>query len=108
MWFQAARQIDRMECILPDDEILHSQLTTRRVGTGKTGKLNLESKKEMKARGFSSPDRGDAVVMTLASNSDQYMWQKRWQPDLNEVLEAGMSEWTGDNKLRESMGLNTG
>ena len=108
MWFQAARQIDRMECILPDDEILHSQLTTRRVGTGKTGKLNLESKKEMKARGFSSPDRGDALVMTLASNSDQYMWQKRWQPDLNEVLEAGMSEWTGDNKLRESMGLNTG
>ena len=108
MWFQAARQIDRLEAILPDDEVLHSQLTTRRVGTGKTGKLNLESKKEMKARGFSSPDRADAVVMALASNSDQYMWQKRWQPDLNEILEEGMSDWSGDNKLRESMGLNTG
>jgi hypothetical protein len=108
MWFNAARQIDRMEAILPDDEILHSQLTTRRVGTGKTGKLNLESKKEMKARGFSSPDRGDALVMCLASYSDQYAWQRRTQPDLNEVLEAGMSGWAGDTKLRESMGLNTG
>jgi hypothetical protein len=108
MWFEAARQIDRCEAILPDCEILHSQLTTRRVATSKTGKLNLESKKEMKARGFSSPDRADALVMAMASFSDQYMWEKRWQPDLEEVLEAGMAEWSGDHKLRESMGLHTG
>jgi len=30
------------------------------------------------------------------------------QPDLNEVLAAGRTDWRGDNKLRESMGLNTG
>ena len=108
MWFEAARQIDRCEAILPDCEILHSQLTTRRVATSKTGKLNLESKKEMKSRGFSSPDRADALVMAMASFSDQYMWEKRWQPDLEEVLEAGMAEWSGDHKLRESMGLHTG
>ena len=108
MWFEAARQIDRCESILPDCEILHSQLTTRRVATSKTGKLNLESKKEMKSRGFSSPDRADALVMAMASFSDQYMWEKRWQPDLEEVLEAGMAEWSGDHKLRESMGLHTG
>ena len=108
MWFEAARQIDRCEAILPDCEILHSQLTTRRVATSKTGKLNLESKKEMKARGFSSPDRADALVMAMASFSDQYMWERRWQPDLEEVLEAGMAEWSGDHKLRESMGLHTG
>jgi len=108
MWFEAARQIDRCEAILPDCEILHSQLTTRRVATSKTGKLNLESKKEMKSRGFSSPDRADALVMAMASFSDQYMWEKRWQPNLEEVLEAGMAEWSGDHKLRESMGLHTG
>ncbi len=108
MWFEAARQIDRCESILPDCEILHSQLTTRRVATSKTGKLNLESKKEMKSRGFSSPDRADALVMAMASFSDQYMWERRWQPDLEEVLEAGMAEWSGDHKLRESMGLHTG
>ena len=108
MWFEAARQIDRCEAILPDCEILHSQLTTRRVATSKTGKLNLESKKEMKARGFSSPDRADALVMAMASFSDQYMWERRWQPNLEEVLEAGMAEWSGDHKLRESMGLHTG
>ena len=62
----------------------------------------------MKARGFSSPDRGDAVVMTLASYSDQYMWNRRYQPSLEEIVEAGMHEWTDDSKLRESMGLNTG
>lgn len=108
MWFEASRQIDRLECILPDDEILHSQLTTRRVAASKNGKLSLESKKEMKARGFSSPDRGDAVVMTLASYSNQYMWNRRYQPSLEEIVEAGMHEWTDDSKLRESMGLNTG
>ncbi len=108
MWFEAARQIDRCESILPDCEILHSQLTTRRVATSKTGKLNLESKKEMKSRGFSSPDRADALVMAMASFSDQYMWEKRWQPNLEEVLEAGMAEWSGDHKIRESMGLHTG
>ena len=108
MWFEAARQIDRCESILPDCEILHSQLTTRRVATSKTGKLHLESKKEMKARGFSSPDRADALVMATASFSDQYMWERRWQPNLEEVLEAGMAEWSGDHKLRESMGLHTG
>ena len=108
MWFEAARQIDRCESILPDCEILHSQLTTRRVATSKTGKLNLESKKEMKSRGFSSPDRADALVMAMASFSDQYMWERRWQPNLEEVLEAGMAEWSGDHKLRESMGLHTG
>ena len=108
MWFEAARQIDRCEAILPDCEILHSQLTTRRVATSKTGKLNLESKKEMKSRGFSSPDRADALVMAMASFSDQYMWERRWQPNLEEVLEAGMAEWSGDHKLRESMGLHTG
>jgi phage terminase large subunit len=108
MWFEAARQIDRCESILPDCEILHSQLTTRRVATSKTGKLNLESKKEMKSRGFSSPDRADALVMAMASFSDQYMWERRWQPNLEEVLEAGMAEWSGDHKIRESMGLHTG
>ena len=108
MWFEAARQIDRCEAILPDCEILHSQLTTRRVATSKTGKLNLESKKEMKSRGFSSPDRADALVMAMASFSDQYMWERRWQPNLEEVLEAGMAEWSGDHKIRESMGLHTG
>ena len=108
MWFEAARQIDRCEAILPDCEILHSQLTTRRVATSKTGKLNLESKKEMKSRGFSSPDRADALVMAMASFSDQYMWERRGQPNLEEVLEAGMAEWSGDHKIRESMGLHTG
>ena len=62
----------------------------------------------MKARGFSSPDRGDALVMCLASVSDHPAWQRMNQPDLNEVLAAGMTDWSGDNKLRESMGLNTG
>jgi hypothetical protein len=44
----------------------------------------------------------------LASVSDHPAWQRMSQPDLNEVLAAGMTDWGADNKLRESMGLNTG
>lgn len=62
IWYQGADAIDKKEIILPDDEILASQLTTRKWRMFSDARLQLESKKEMKKRGLGSPDRADAVL----------------------------------------------
>lgn len=66
LWFEAARLIERREVILLDDEILMQQATSRMVATSVGGKLGLEKKEEMRARGLSSPDRADAVLLLIA------------------------------------------
>ena len=53
------------QCILPDDEVLIAQLSTRRYQITSSGKIKLESKKEMKRRGLDSPDRAEAIVMAF-------------------------------------------
>ena len=62
MWYTAARKIEKSEVILPEDDVLVEQLTTRMGKTNSKGKLMLESKQDMRSKGLDSPDRGDAVV----------------------------------------------
>lgn len=50
---------------LPDDDLLITQLTTRKWNMTSKGKMLLESKKDMKKRGLKSPDRADAFVLTF-------------------------------------------
>lgn len=65
IWFWGSRAVEKCEVILPSDEKLHSQLTTRRVKYNSRGLYALEPKPEMKARGLPSPDRADAVMGTI-------------------------------------------
>lgn len=52
------------DLILPDDNELIAQLTTRKYGIyDSKGKIKLESKKEMKKRGLKSPDRADCLFL---------------------------------------------
>ena len=52
------------ELVLPDDNELIAQLTTRKYGIYESkGKIKLESKKEMKKRGLGSPDRADCLFL---------------------------------------------
>lgn len=50
---------------LPDDDILISQLATRKWRMTSKRKMILESKDDMKKRGLKSPDRADAYVLTF-------------------------------------------
>ncbi len=50
---------------LPDDEMLISQLTTRKYRMTSRGKIALERKEDMKKRGLKSPDRADAVALAF-------------------------------------------
>ena len=65
MWYGMAKKIESAEIILPDDEDLTAQLTCRRSLVNSKGKLGVESKDSMRARGLASPDKADALALCL-------------------------------------------
>lgn len=50
----------------PDDEVLAAELVEIRYRRMSSGKLQVESKEEMKARGVPSPNRADALMLAAA------------------------------------------
>ena len=61
-WMEGAKAIERGEIILPDDDTLTAQLTSRRATPRSDGRMQLESKEQMRKRGIGSPDRADAIL----------------------------------------------
>jgi hypothetical protein len=51
---------------IPDDQVLCDDLTGPETVARLDGKIQLESKKDMKARGLPSPGRGDALALSFA------------------------------------------
>lgn len=51
---------------IPDDQVLVDDLTGAETVSRLDGKIQLESKKEMKARGLPSPGRSDALALSFA------------------------------------------
>jgi len=103
MWFTTARLIDKCEIILPDDEVLQQQLTSRRCYANKNGKLNLESKGEMKSRGLASPDRADAVILAVAAKGAiDDMLMEYVRPSMSEVFKEASA---GSDPLLEGMDI---
>lgn len=64
MWANAAEWV-KTGC-LPDDGELVSELTSPTYSFRSDSKMQLESKKDLKARGKPSPDKADAFVLTFA------------------------------------------
>lgn len=52
-----------IELILPNDNDLVGQLSTRKYGMTDNSKIKIESKDEMKKRGLTSPDEADCVLL---------------------------------------------
>ena len=80
LWFKARQWFTDRNCTLPpelrrdqgDEErsTLQSELATIKYKVvDSNGKLRAESKREMQKRGFRSPDRADAFVLTFAVDS---------------------------------------
>jgi hypothetical protein len=61
MWHETAAAATRGEVILPADDDLISQLTTRRASITSDGRLGIEPKRELAKRNLPSPDRADAI-----------------------------------------------
>ena len=55
--------VHKAEVILPDDNDLIGQLSTRKYAFISNGKQRVESKKDMKERGLTSPDEADCILL---------------------------------------------
>ena len=72
MWATVKDKMESRAISIPNDEELVAQLSVRKYHISSNGRLQLESKKEMKARGIKSPDRGDAVGLSCFSQNKVY------------------------------------
>jgi hypothetical protein len=65
MWMEAGDVFDRGEVVLGDDYVLNGQLSCTKFRYTGNGKIQAESKDDIKKRLGRSPDRADAFVMGL-------------------------------------------
>lgn len=78
MWWTLAQRFKRGEIQIPDDKLLLKQLTDIKLkDPNKLAQMLIESKKEMRSRGVSSPDRGDALALCFLE-AKQFNPQIRW------------------------------
>ena len=60
--------------LLPDDSDLCAELSLPRYAHTETGKIQIERKSQMAARGVASPDHADALVLTFAPEPPRVRW----------------------------------
>lgn len=64
MWAVLRELLENKQIEIEDEADTFAQLSIRKYFMASNGKLELESKKEMKKRGVSSPDRADAAALS--------------------------------------------
>lgn len=72
LWYRMKMALTEHGLVLPYDEELAAELSTPQGTYMSNGKLKIESKDEMKRRGYKSPDKADAVNLTLYSTASPY------------------------------------
>lgn len=66
LWFAGRDWFAERNCSIPKDDDLISELSVVTYKITSTGKLQMESKDDMKKRGLKSPDLADSFIMTFA------------------------------------------
>ncbi len=69
LWFKGRDWLERKDCHLAGDDALAEELVGPRYMDLSNGKLQVESKHDLKKRGVRSPNRADAFLLTLASDA---------------------------------------
>jgi phage terminase large subunit len=69
LWFKGRDWLAALDCHLAGDEKLVAELVAPKYKFTSNGKKQVESKDDMKKRGFKSPNRADAFLLTLASEA---------------------------------------
>ena len=93
LWFKLKAWLEARDVSLPKDDHLLAELVAVKYKFTSSGKLQIESKDEMRKRGLPSPDRADAVCLTFAveaatvihGSSKSSNWAKPIRRNLNPV-----------------------
>ena len=80
-WSTVGQLIERRQIIIPNDEKLIAQLTSRRKLYDSKGREKLESKADLRARGVESPDRADALIGAIVLGAEA---QIDWRGELED------------------------
>jgi phage terminase large subunit len=88
-WSEFGQRVERRQIIIPNDEKLVAQLTSRRKLYDSKGREKLESKADMRSRGIESPDRADALIGAAA------------------ILVTGKGQTTNNVDRRAHIGVDT-
>lgn len=65
MWASLRELLEEKQIEIEDDSETFAQLSSRKYTMASNGKLQLETKEEMKKRNLVSPDRGDAAALSV-------------------------------------------
>ena len=72
LWFAMKDWLTKRDCRLPNDDELIAELVSPMYSYTSTGKLKIEAKEAMKKRGIKSPDKADALALTMASSAASF------------------------------------
>jgi len=72
LWFEVKDWLAKRDCRLPIDDELASELASPLYKYTSSGKIKIESKDEMRKRGIKSPDKADALALTMASSAASF------------------------------------
>jgi phage terminase large subunit len=89
-WAQFRDLLQEGAPVLPDDDKLMAQLSTRKYRMTSKSRIALERKDDMKKRGLPSPDRADAVVLAFANVVTRDPWTE-WLKDEFDRLQNNRS-----------------
>lgn len=68
LWGNVKRLLMDNKLFIEEDSALVAQLSDRKYRVNEDGDIQLERKQDMKKRGVSSPDRADALALSLGTN----------------------------------------
>lgn len=68
LWFKCKAWLANRDVKIPKDEQLFAELAAPRYTFTSSGKMQVESKENMKKRGLGSPDKADALCLCLATD----------------------------------------
>ena len=69
LWFAIKDWLTKRDCRLQEDDELIAELTSPQYTYTSAGKIKIEAKEAMRKRGIKSPDKADALALTMASTA---------------------------------------
>lgn len=106
-WIETALMVLRREIIVPDDDILVEQLTSRKKEVVGRGKWAAEEKYDMRRRGIMFLDRAD-VFCGLFNVSDAALFDTKQPFSIPDGLITRHGGWEGAEEFAEQMGASVG
>ena len=90
LWYKAKAWLEKRDCRIPNDSTLIAELATVRYKFTSNGKIQVESKEDIRKRGLPSPDAADSFVLTFASDAATVSYGTSFNSKWNKPLKRGI------------------